>query len=82
MSQTMKRIGFGATVLIVVLLTFNMLREPFRQRNTLTEQQQAAITRATALFALNCVECHGAFGEGLNENLPLNTRDVRHRDCR
>ena len=24
-------------------------------------------------YAINCVECHGAFGEGLNDNPPLNT---------
>jgi glucose/arabinose dehydrogenase/mono/diheme cytochrome c family protein len=78
-AQTMKRIGFGATILILVLLTFNMLREPFRQHNTLTEQQRAAITRATAIYATNCVGCHGAFGEGLAPNPALNDRDVRRK---
>ena len=79
MSQNMKRIGFGATVLIVVLLSFNMLREPFRQRDTLTEHEQAAIDRAIVTYATNCVECHGAFGEGLNNALPLNNRDTRRK---
>ena len=38
MAQTMKRLGFGATVLIVLLLWFNSLREPYRQfrRDTIT----------------------------------------------
>jgi glucose/arabinose dehydrogenase/mono/diheme cytochrome c family protein len=80
-AQTMKKLGFGATVFIVLLLAFNALREPFRQRDTLTEQQRAAITRATALFAANCVGCHGAFGEGLAPNPVLNSRDVRHKDA-
>jgi glucose/arabinose dehydrogenase/mono/diheme cytochrome c family protein len=78
-AQTMKKIGFGATVLLLVLLSFNMLREPFRQHETLTVEQRAAISRATGLYAQNCVGCHGAFGEGLAETLPLNTRDVRNK---
>jgi mono/diheme cytochrome c family protein len=80
-AQTMKKIGFGATVLIIVLLSFNMLREPFRQHDTLTEEQRAAISRATTIYAENCVGCHGAFGEGLTENPALNTRDVRNKSA-
>jgi mono/diheme cytochrome c family protein len=76
----MKKLGFGATVLIVVLLGFNMLREPFRQRDSLTEQQRAAIRRATVIYATNCVGCHGPLGEGLSPNPALNTRDVRRKD--
>jgi glucose/arabinose dehydrogenase len=73
----MKKLGFGATVLIILLLWFNSLREPYRQRDTLNAQQQAAINRAAELYAINCVGCHGTLGEGLNQALPLNNRDVR-----
>jgi glucose/arabinose dehydrogenase/mono/diheme cytochrome c family protein len=80
-TDRLKRIGFGATVLIVLLLSFNMLREPFRQRDTLTNRERAAIARATDVYAVYCVECHGAFGEGLNQNPALNDRAVRQKDA-
>jgi len=54
-----------------------MLREPSRQVEEITEQQAAAIQRAMQLYAINCVECHGASGEGLNTALPINDPSVR-----
>ena len=73
----MIKVGFVALIVLIVLLGVNMLREPGRQADALTAQQAEAVARARELYALNCVECHGASGEGLNETLPLNDRAVR-----
>lgn len=80
MSDRTKKLGLAATVVIVLLFSFNMLREPFRQRDTLTDKERAAIERATILYAQICVECHGSFGEGLNQNPTLNRPAVRSMD--
>ncbi|MCL4238171.1 MAG: PQQ-dependent sugar dehydrogenase [Anaerolineae bacterium] len=77
MSTSMLKVGFVALILLILLLGLNMLREPNRQADELTQQQTEAIARARELYAANCVECHGASGEGLNEALPLNAPSVR-----
>ena len=77
MSKNTLRISLAALVVIVVLLGLNMLREPNRQVEELDAQQTAAIERAMELYAVNCVECHGASGEGLTTALPLNDPSVR-----
>lgn len=77
----MKLLGFGATVLIVLLFSFNMLREPFRQRDSLSASERAAIQRATEIYATTCVNCHGAFGQGLNQTPALNRTDLRQMDA-
>ncbi len=73
-------IGLAAAGLIVALLAFNIMREPFRERAAQDEQHSAALDRAMRLYAANCVDCHGAFGEGLNDNPALNTTAVRAKD--
>jgi len=77
LSNNIVKISLVALVLIIVLLGLNMLREPNRQVEELDAQQAAAIERATDVFALNCVECHGAAGEGLNVTPALNDAAVR-----
>ncbi len=64
----------------MAILFFNILHEPFRERAAQDEQQHAALDRAMQMYAADCVECHGAFGEGLNQTPPLNTTDVRAKD--
>lgn len=73
-------VGILASVLIVAILFLNILHEPFRARSAQDEQRRASLDRAARLYAANCVECHGAFGEGLNQNTPLNTTAVREKD--
>ncbi len=77
MSKHIIKISLAALVGIFALLSLNMLREPSRQVEEITEQQAAAIQRAMQLYAINCVECHGASGEGLNTALPINDPSVR-----
>ncbi len=72
-------IGMAAAVVIVAILSFGILREPLRERAAQDDQRSAAIDRAIQLYATNCVECHGAFGEGLNQNGALNTAAVREQ---
>ncbi len=73
----MLKVGLAALIVLIALLGVNMLREPNRQADELSTQQAEAVARATELYAINCVECHGASGEGLNEILPLNAPSVR-----
>ena len=72
-------IGAAAALVIVAILSFGILREPLRERAAQDAQRRAAIDRATQLYAADCVECHGAFGEGLNQNGALNTTAVRQQ---
>lgn len=73
-------IGSVAALVLVAILFFNILDEPLRQRAAQDTQRQAALDRALPLYAANCVECHGAFGEGLNQSPALNTTAVRTKD--
>ena len=81
MTPAMKKLGFAATALIVLLLAFNSLREDNRQETTRQDYVEQAMAEALPLFANNCVECHDAFGTGLNEAPALNDRDVRNKDA-
>lgn len=77
MSRHAIRLSLLSALVIILLLGLNMLREPNRQIETLDAQRAAAIERAMQLYALNCVECHGASGEGLNVTPALNDPAVR-----
>ncbi|HLY28480.1 MAG TPA: PQQ-dependent sugar dehydrogenase [Aggregatilineales bacterium] len=81
MSQRLKIIGFVATALIALVLLFNILREPIREHDAAQAQQQESLSRAQVLYGQNCVQCHGAFGEGLNGNPALNSTAVRFKDA-
>jgi mono/diheme cytochrome c family protein len=77
MNSTMKWIGFLATLAIVGILPLYTLLEPGQQALIAEQFQIAAIESATVLYAENCVVCHGAKGEGISDNPPLNTEAVQ-----
>lgn len=57
----------------VMLVGFNAVREPARQKARQTEAIAADIDAGAKLYALNCVTCHGPAGEG-HIGPPLNNR--------
>jgi mono/diheme cytochrome c family protein len=63
--RSFKWISLAATTVIVILLAVNVGRESDRRQQALAEHQAFAIADATDLYANNCVQCHGAAGEGL-----------------
>ncbi len=77
MTTTMKWIGLLATLAIVVILPFYMLNEPNQQEDLLKDYYTAAILTSTDIYAENCAVCHGAAGEGIADNPPLNSDAVR-----
>jgi mono/diheme cytochrome c family protein len=71
-----------ATALIVALLVVNIVREPARQQQALTDYHEAAIARGMDLYAANCARCHGAAGEGLGLYRALNQQFIVNKDAR
>ncbi|MBZ0300751.1 MAG: c-type cytochrome [Anaerolineae bacterium] len=81
MTRGLQWIGFWATALIVALIGVNILREPARQQQALTDYQAAAVAGGTDLYALNCARCHGAAGEGLGVYRALNQPFIAQKDA-
>lgn len=57
----------------VMLVGFNAVREPARQKARQTDAIASYIDAGAKLYALNCVTCHGPAGEG-HIGPPLNNR--------
>lgn len=79
MSGALRRVGFVATLAIVVILAVNILYEPERQRRAADAYQTLATASGIDLYARTCVECHGAAGEGLGVYPALDQDFVRSR---
>lgn len=77
MTKFMKWTGFLATLAIVVILPIYVLVEPVHQAQLLGAYQADAVLASTDLYAENCAICHGAAGEGIGENPPLDSEAVR-----
>ena len=71
MTREMAWMGFLATVLIVIVMGINVLREPEKQEEAAQEQRIEAVRTGIDLYAENCAICHGAAGEGLGATPPL-----------
>ncbi len=71
MTREMAWMGFLATLLIVVVMGVNLLRESDQQAQAEQEQRIDAIRTSIDLYAENCAICHGAAGEGLGATPPL-----------
>lgn len=77
MTNKLRWIGLIATLVLVVILPIYALRETDQQEHLLNQYSMAAIITAIDLYAENCAVCHGAAGEGIADNPPLNTDAVR-----
>ncbi|MBN2304384.1 MAG: c-type cytochrome [Anaerolineae bacterium] len=71
MTREMAWMGFLATMLIVVVMGFNLLRESDKQEQAALELRIEAVKTGMDTYAENCVICHGAAGEGLGATPPL-----------
>jgi len=79
MSGGLRRIGFVATLALVLILVVNILYEPERQRRAAEAYGALALTGGIDLYAHSCAECHGAAGEGLGNYPALDQDFVRNR---
>lgn len=77
MTNTIKWTGLVATFVIVLILPVYMWIEPVHQTQLLEEYYTDAVVAATDLYAQNCTVCHGAAGEGIGDNAPLNSEAVQ-----
>ncbi len=77
MTNTMKWTGMIATLVIVVILPLYAVREASQQEDLLADYYTTAVLTSTDQYAENCAVCHGAAGEGIGDNPPLNSEAVR-----
>ena len=77
MTNNMKWTGMLATFIIAFILPIYALRESSQQTHLLEDYHTDAVLAATDRYAQNCAVCHGAAGEGIGDNPPLNSDSVR-----
>jgi mono/diheme cytochrome c family protein len=77
MTITQKIVGILATLLIVAVLPLYTAWEESQQERLQEGYFTAAVMSATDLYAENCAVCHGASGEGIGDNPPLNSETVQ-----
>jgi mono/diheme cytochrome c family protein len=77
MTPALKWTGLIATLVIVLILPIYIWIEPAHQQELLENFYTAAVVTATDRYAENCAVCHGAAGEGIGDNPPLNSEAVR-----
>ncbi len=73
MTRQMSWIALFGTLMIAAAFGITALREPTRQAAAAASLSAAMIAEGTDLYALNCVACHGASGEGIAAYPPLTT---------
>lgn len=81
MTAAQRIIGFTATLAIAVILFTSILFEPHRQEVTQLAYRDQAIERAVDLYVYNCLECHGASGEGTDDYPELSTEAVSGKEA-
>ena len=77
MTNWMKWTGLLATLVIVIVLPMYAGLESSQQEKILNAFYTDSVVAATDLYAENCAVCHGAAGEGIGDNPPLNSESVR-----
>lgn len=63
-------------VIILVIPSYTWW-EPIHQQDLLANYHTESVIAAADLYAQSCVVCHGAAGEGIGDNPPLNTDAVQ-----
>ena len=64
MTQRLTWTGVAATAAIVIVLSTAAANETARQQRARDGLRADAIVRGMDLYALNCAECHGSYGQG------------------
>jgi mono/diheme cytochrome c family protein len=77
MTPRMNWIGLIAASAALIIIPVYAWLEPVRQDALRTEFRTEAVLAATDLYAENCVICHGASGEGISGNPPLQLDALR-----
>ncbi|MBL7162849.1 MAG: c-type cytochrome [Anaerolineales bacterium] len=77
MSNLQKWTGILATLVIVIILPLYASLEPSQQEQLLNDYYTDAVLASTEQYAQNCAVCHGAAGEGIGDNPPLDSDAVR-----
>ncbi len=73
MTRQIMWIALIGTLMIAAAFSLALVRESDRQANAAAELRVAMAAEGTDLYALNCVACHGASGEGIAAYPPLTT---------
>ena len=73
MTTSMRWIGIFATLVIMIVIPVYAMTESNQQEQLLEDYHVTAVVSATDLYAENCTVCHGASGEGIAGNPPLNS---------
>lgn len=76
MTNAMKLTGILATIVIVLVIPLYTILESSRQEELLLGHYTKAIQSSTDLYAENCALCHGAAGEGIAGNPPLDSEAI------
>ena len=73
-------IGFSAAFVLAAALGIYMLLEPARQAQAQQDLLARQVDEGQVLYAEECAVCHGAAGEGLGANPPLDSAGLRSMD--
>ena len=77
MTNNMKLLSLLAMGVILLVIPIYALYEPQIQTEKKDEFHITSVVTATDIYAENCVVCHGATGEGISTNPPLNSDAIR-----
>ncbi len=77
MSTSLKITSLLAIVVVILVIPIYTWLEPIHQQELLDDYHADAVVTSTDLYAENCAVCHGAFGEGIGDNPPINTEALR-----
>lgn len=73
-------IGFSAALILTTALGLYMAFEPTRQTQAQQDLLTHQVSEGQVLYAEDCAICHGASGEGLGANPPLDSDGLRDMD--
>ncbi|MEN8241509.1 MAG: c-type cytochrome [Chloroflexota bacterium] len=77
MTKNMKWLSLLSMGVILLVIPIYALYEPQIQAEKKDEFHISSVVSATDIYATNCAVCHGASGEGISTNPPLNSDAIR-----
>jgi cbb3-type cytochrome c oxidase subunit III len=78
--QFYRILGFSALLVTVVAITVYGMREDQRMQTAQADLRQEFVAGASASYIEYCAVCHGAQGEGIAANPPLDSAGLRESD--